>query len=90
MGERIASVLRGAGLTARDLSAATLIHYSTIYNMIREGNAYVYTPRTEDALHKTLRKIETLHAEGKLPMLGRTSARERSERLLSLLAAISN
>lgn len=87
---RIATVLEDAGLTARDLSAATLIHFTSIYKMLREGEAHTFTPRTESALHRTLCDIERLRTEGKLPILEPIRAEERSQRLLTLLATVRN
>lgn len=90
LSKRIVDALRDAGLTARDLSAATHIHYSTLYNMMKGGEEYKFTPLTEDVLNTILPVIEKLVADGKLPIHEDISARERSDRLLSLLAATRN
>ena len=90
LSKRIATVLQIAGLTPRDLSAATHIHYSTIYNMIRGGEEYNFTPLTEDVLHTALGRVETLVDEGQLPLKENVSAKERRDRLLSMLAVARN
>lgn len=90
LSKRIATALKDAGLTARDLSDATHIHYSTLYQMMRGGEGYKFTPLTKDVLETILPVIEELIAAGKLPIHEDISARERSNRLLSMLAATRN
>lgn len=86
LSKRIAKILQEAGLTARDLQAVTQIHYTTIYNMMKGGDDYKFTPLTEDVLATALAKVERLIADGSLPLRETVSAKERCDRLLSLLA----
>lgn len=86
LGKRIAKILQEAGLTARDLQAVTQIHFTTIYNQMKGDDDYKFTPLTEDVLVTALAKIERLIADGLLPLRENVSAKERCDRLLSMLA----
>lgn len=83
-GERIKSTLQVAGLTPRHLGGATKIHFVTIYRSINGANE-LYAVH-EDVLTKALTKIEALVAKGDLPMRGKLSRKEKTDRLTHMLA----
>lgn len=85
LGERIERTLSVAGLTPRDLSAISKIHWTAIYNMMRRKDEYVYRPVTIDVLVATLDKLDKLIAERRLPITDKISATERRSTLLSLI-----
>jgi hypothetical protein len=84
IGDRLGRTLRGAGLSPRNLGAITKVHFTTIYTLIRQkGKTY---PVVEQTLSDALDKIERLQAEGKLPIRENISDKERTNRLVELLA----
>lgn len=84
IGERLGQTLRGAGISPRNLSAVTKVHFTTIYKlMAQRGKTY---PLVEQTLSDALDKIDHLKTEGKLPFLDDISDREKTDRLASMLA----
>lgn len=84
IGDRLGRVLRGANLSPRNLGAITKVHFTTIYTLIRQkGKTY---PVVEQTLSDALDKIERLQADGHLPIREDISDKEKTERLVALIA----
>lgn len=89
LGIRLDKTLKGAGLSPRNLSAATQIHYTTIYKLIaqsRKGKSAKTFPVMESVLTKALTKIEQYTELGVLPIREAISDKEKTDRLVYLLA----
>ena len=84
LGDRLKHTLSVAGLSPRNLGGATRIHYATIYRAMKNGGATF--PSHEHSLVNALSKIETLVARGDLPMVGQLSKKEKTDRLIAMLA----
>ena len=82
LAERLTRVLRDARVSPRVLSAATKVHYTSIYALKKDRNG---SPLTVDVLNKALDKIEALMAAGRLPLEGKIPQVEKAERLKILL-----
>lgn len=85
LGERIAAVLQRTALTPRDLAAVTEVHYTAIYEAIRNGPTHTFRPITERVLTDALDKLEALYDAGVLPFEGNISAGERQQHLVALV-----
>lgn len=86
LGIRLATTLKGAGLSPRSLGAITKIHYTTIYRLISQKESAKTFPLVEETLDTTLRKVEELTALGILPFREKISEKEKTDRLRTLLA----
>lgn len=86
LGIRLADTLKGAGLSPRNLSGATQIHYTTIYRLIKHGENAKTFPVVEATLAKALTKIEQYTELGIFPIREIISDKEKTDRLKYLLA----
>lgn len=87
-GERLKRSLRMARVTPRHLSAATRIHYTTIYRAmeINGTESHALTKANKHTLELALDKIDALVENGKLPFTGKLTTAEKAERLSQLIA----
>lgn len=85
LGERIRSSLAVAGLNPRHLGGATRIHFVTIYRIMNNADGNMF-PSNEHTLTEALRKIDSMVKQGKLPMTGKLSRKEKTDRLKAMLA----
>ncbi len=84
IGERLGKSLPRAGISPRNLAAITKVHFTTIYSLMRtKGKTY---PVVECTLSEALDKIDKLYDDGNLPFTGSISGKEKTDRLVSLLA----
>ena len=88
IGERLKDTLKVAGISPRNLSAVTKVHFTTIYKLIKKGDAKTY-PVVVEVLSDTLSKIEQHIASGALPFRDAISDKEKTDRLARLLATNS-
>lgn len=89
LGIRLDKTLKDAGLSPRNLSAATQVHYTTIYRLIaqsRKGKDAQTFPVMEAVLTRALTKIEQYTELGILPIREIVSDKEKTDRLVYLLA----
>lgn len=86
IGVRLADTLKGAGLSPRHLAAVTQIHYTTIYKLMADKENARTFPAMETVLDKALAKIRQYTELGVLPIRDNISSKEKTERLVSLLA----
>lgn len=87
IGIRLKAVLKGASISPRILAAITDIHYTSIYRLMSEGPKSRAIPVVEKELTTVLDKMESLTNTGELPMHGKLSAKEKTDRLAAMLAA---
>lgn len=85
LGDRIKETLKAANLTPRHLGGATRVHFVSIYSLMRDGTI-VPNPLTKHALTTALTRIDELVKEGKLPLTGRLTRKEKTEQLMALLS----
>lgn len=87
-GERLKRSLRMAGVNPRHLSAATRIHYTTIYRAMETNGteSHALTKANQHMLELALDKIDALVKKGDLPFTGKLSTAEKAERLTQLIS----
>lgn len=87
-GERLKRSLRMAGVNPRHLSAATRIHYTTIYRAMEVNGAesHALTKANQHILELALDKIDKLVETGELPFTGKLTTTEKAERLTQLIS----
>lgn len=86
IGQRLGQTLTRARLSPRNLSAVTQVHFTTIYSLKRQNGKAKTFPLIEKTLSDTLDKIEALLEQGVLPFRDVTSDKEKTDRLVAVLA----
>lgn len=84
LGERLKETLSVARLTPRHLGGATRVHFVTIYRLMRDSSDTSF-PSIEHTLNVALDKINGLVAKKKLPLEGKLSRSEKTQRLKDML-----
>lgn len=65
---KIKSMLRDSGLNARNLAAMSHVHHTTIYAILRKGEAARPHATVQVSIDRALDTIGKLVLEGKLPL----------------------
>lgn len=88
LAERTTRVIRDARISPRILASLTPLHYTTVYSVI--NGEVPSRPVTEKVLTDTLDTLDILLKEGLLPLVGKMTHKEMSEKLAALISPEGN
>jgi hypothetical protein len=83
LGERTARVIVDARISPRILASLTPLHYTTVYSVM--NGTVPNRPVTAKVLEDTLDGLERLVKEGVIPLVGKMTHKEMSQKLADLL-----
>lgn len=86
LADRIKETLARSALNVRSLSAVTELHYTTIYLILRKGEAAKPYNMVRKALEEALDKIDNLMETRELPLREGLSQDDKNQELKSLFA----
>lgn len=89
LADKIKTTLAAAHLNVRCLSAVTELHYTTIYLILRKGEAAKPYKMVSNALERALATIDDLIANKELPMAEGLSQDEKNSQLNLLFSKYS-
>lgn len=81
---RLKNAMKVSGLNARNLAAMSHVHHTTIYSILRKGEAARPHATVQVSIDRTLDAINKLVLEGKLP-LSASLSQEAKQKLLAQL-----
>lgn len=86
---RIEDALKASGLTVRNLAAIANIHYTTVYLILKKGEAAKPLPVVEESLDRSVNEINALVAINKLPLPKDLSQEVRRDKLSQLISELA-
>ena len=86
---KIKNALRVSGLNARNLAAMSHVHHTTIYTIMRKGEAARPHATVQVSIDRALDAIGKLVLEGKLPLPAGLSQESKQAQLAQLVEQLS-